>query len=187
MNKQKQTSKQVWFANVKTSLVGRGPSNHLGHRRLKLSFGFFVIAIISGQIEFEDESRLNVRREDVYKEGEELPSRVQQRMVRKQLRLNVRLSPLIWNLRRFFFFSACPGSIISLMQFHAFSSVFLLFGSGQFLQEGCLLGLALVHAKGYICHPRNFSVQVISCSKAIPKLLFSSCHSERLNLCNAII
>jgi len=37
-----------------------------------------------GQIEFEDESSLSVRREDVYKASEELPLKVQQRVVSKE-------------------------------------------------------------------------------------------------------
>ena len=37
-----------------------------------------------GQIEFEDESWLSVRREDVYKANEDLPLKVQQRLVSKE-------------------------------------------------------------------------------------------------------
>jgi len=36
------------------------------------------------QIEFEDESWLSVRREDVYKASEELPLKVQQRLVSEE-------------------------------------------------------------------------------------------------------
>ena len=39
------------------------------------------------QIEFEDDSWLNVRRDDVYKASEDLPLRVQQRLVSKQSRV----------------------------------------------------------------------------------------------------
>ena len=40
--------------------------------------------LFCGQIEFEDESWLSVRREDVYKASEELPLKVQQRLVSKE-------------------------------------------------------------------------------------------------------
>ena len=40
--------------------------------------------LFCGQIEFEDESWLSVRREDVYKVSEELPLKVQQRLVSKE-------------------------------------------------------------------------------------------------------
>ena len=39
------------------------------------------------QVEFEDDSWLNVRRDDVYKTSEELPLKVQQRLVSKQSRV----------------------------------------------------------------------------------------------------
>ena len=40
--------------------------------------------LLCDQIEFEDESWLSVRREDVYKVSEELPLKVQQRLVSKE-------------------------------------------------------------------------------------------------------
>lgn len=40
--------------------------------------------LFRGQIEFEDESWLSVRREDVYKANEDLPLKVQQRLVSKE-------------------------------------------------------------------------------------------------------
>lgn len=40
--------------------------------------------LFCGQIEFEDESWLSVRREDVYKASEELPRKVQQRLVSEE-------------------------------------------------------------------------------------------------------
>ena len=42
------------------------------------------VMLFCGQIEFEDESWLSVRREDVYKASEELPLNVQQRLVSKE-------------------------------------------------------------------------------------------------------
>ena len=42
------------------------------------------VMLFCGQIEFEDESWLSVRREDVYKANEDLPLKVQQRLVSKE-------------------------------------------------------------------------------------------------------
>lgn len=77
-----------------------------------------INASIPRQIEFEDESRLNVRREDVYKEGEELPERVRQRMVRHPILL--RPAPSCVNLpSRSVFFSVlffhCPIVVRSVL------------------------------------------------------------------------
>ena len=73
-----------------------------------------INASIPRQIEFEDESRLNVRREDVYKEGEELPERVRQRMVRHPILL--RPAPSCVNLpSRSVFFSVPFFSFIVLL------------------------------------------------------------------------
>lgn len=64
----------VWLSNTykEYCCIAQHTENHLKK------------VLFCGQIEFEDESWLSVRREDVYKVSEELPLKVQQRLVSKE-------------------------------------------------------------------------------------------------------